>query len=332
MALSHVASASGITELVRPCSINGTIVGSVASTAYFAALLQLAGSASSHAGFPCVATMMMDSGLPPHHQIVPLPGLASNAHPRQAWCQGKMAKRHGWRRSHFYRVAMWHMIVGSGFDLLAVDCDWYFTANPLPALHHNLGRHATDQRTAIGGPRIDVTGWYDGYTEKLINVGLLWVRSTHATVQLMQDVQNRTAGSWEQAMFNEELSFRSNAPCCHCSSCLSVYFARNWTIHTGGKASRKVYETAPDVCASGDDWPPAASPPPKSTYRWPSVWNPREYNNLPISSRTLGRCTGPAHKCYKWEAYERKVGHLQSITSEMRRNISMLKRIRRFGA
>ena len=132
MALSHVASASGITELVRPCSINGTIVGSVASTAYFTALLQLAGSASSHAGFPCVATMMMDSGLPPHHQIVPLPGLASDAHPRQAWCQGKMAKRHGWRRSHFYRVAMWHMIVGSGFDGRFMECSGSYAAGSWP--------------------------------------------------------------------------------------------------------------------------------------------------------------------------------------------------------
>ena len=299
-------------EQLRRCAVNGTVVGSVASTAYLPALLEVARGAREHSGFACVATSMMDTDSPAHELVLPLPRPTMELRPRQMWCGDRQyLDKFGWRRSHFFRVFMWYTVLRTGFDLLAVDCDWRFIGNPLPAIHFNLGRSAANSSKG----RIDVTGWYDGFTEKLINVGLIWVRSTADTIRVARNAINRTNGAWEQAVFNEELAFRSHVPCCHCSSCLSVYFSRNWTTHNGGKgmrgrAWRKRTERRAEACdGTNRRGLLAAAPPPRSTYRW-LAWRADTYNELPLRSRTLGRCTGYAHKCLAWEKEEKASGRM----------------------
>ena len=40
---------------------------------------------------------------------------------------------------------------------------------------------------------------------RLFNVGIMWVRSTVRTVEMVRRVENRSFGGWEQGIFNEEV-------------------------------------------------------------------------------------------------------------------------------
>ena len=116
-------------------------------------------------------------------------------------------------------------------------------------------------------------------------------------------------------MFNEELSFRSHVPCCHCSSCLSVYFERNWTTHNGGFGGRRSRvagqnHTRPQIaCDPNRNRMLGAAPPPGAHFGW-RPWQPGAYNELPLTLRRLGRCTGYRHKCLAWERREKEAGRL----------------------
>jgi len=84
-------------------------------------------------------------------------------------------------------------VLAAHFDLLAVDCDWTLRWSPVP--------HAQRARTAET-ERVDVLAVHDGPINKMLNVGLMWVRSTGAMRRLVALAENRTSASWDQGIFN----------------------------------------------------------------------------------------------------------------------------------
>ena len=75
-------------------------------------------------------------------------------------------------------------------------------------------------RTVAGEPRrVDLAAMHDGPNSLQLNIGLLWVRSTESTRARAERVVNRTWGSWDQYVFNEELSTTAEIGCCH-SQCM----------------------------------------------------------------------------------------------------------------
>ena len=108
---------------------------------------------------------------------------------------------------------------------MAVDLDWTFAeqgkalrlgSGPLGKLDANLVRQAISSRRAArvlpahelikmlrsmrtaGGGGVDVVSVQDDGGRFLLNVGLMFVRSTVYTRQLMQYTENRTWAGWEQ--------------------------------------------------------------------------------------------------------------------------------------
>ncbi len=67
---------------------------------------------------------------------------------------------------------------------------------------------------------------HDGPSNKLLNIGLWWMRSTNATRLLARRAENRTWGGWDQFVVNEELQFNrevAGASCCH-TTCMRRAF------------------------------------------------------------------------------------------------------------
>lgn len=294
-------------RLSRCADATRTVVGTVASASYREALDHLVATASRAAAVKCVALQAMDNLTAAHHpdggpsrlRLVVLPGPAhSTMMPEKHWCvtstnrtiRVTRRRKIGWRRSHFYRVLMWRNVLSLGFNLLAVDCDWSFRSNPMPSI-------------AGMQPAADVIAYWDGPHQKMLNVGLIWMRATPQMVALVTRVQNRTWAGWEQAIFSEELNWGSDASCCHCTACLALHFAKNFSTHGQQKSvsavRRRFYlEGSPDC---SDTLPPPALPPPATSgFGWggtvaAKAWRPIGWNSL--VERHYGRCTGFDARC-----------------------------------
>ena len=298
-------------------------------------MLELAGTTLA-AGFPCLAVQAYDDFEELHGrpEILPLPLPESPLLPRQIWCTKEWtgawspggekvgASWYGWRRSHFYRVRMWVTILSSGFNLFAVDLDWRFNGlSPLPDIYA-----FTNSR----GQPIDVFAWWDGPHERALNVGLMWIRSSPASVSLVRRVQNRTFAGWEQGLFNEELSHRSQLVCCSENGMNGDWMNRSWKDHSHKWSKERQHarlrrEGRPRCVADEATLPPAEGPPNTSRWIWmgpgPSGsrnelqqgWQPHIYNH--VVRRYYGRCNGAVtDTCYyRTEAVGRKSPRVQAL-------------------
>jgi len=305
---------------VRKCASMNTVAATVASASYTESVLDLARTARS-AGFACLVVQPFEHD--PHlaHSVTSTRSVSQPAvlplplpeHqpllPRSMWCSDSFttsAKRpdggnagvawYGWRRSHLYKMHLWAAVLAQGFDLLSVDLDWRFAGpSPLPAIH---------ALRAGDGSQLDVIAWWDGPAEKLLNIGLVWVRSTPAALRLVQRVGNRTFAGWDQGLFNEELQFRDETlTCCHSGDLMGSWFNRSRLEHATSKDKglmRRIRIEGAPTCAPQDRLPPAEAPPEASLFRWERSdaghapdegWSPRSYNWL--RTRRWGRCTGP---------------------------------------
>lgn len=284
------------------CASMGTVAATVASASFAEAVLELASTAVT-AGFPCLVVQPYEQfdALNEQH-VLPLPLPAHPLLPRPMWCTwnwtgatspsgGHVAVGwYGWRRSHLHRVRMFVAVLSSGHSLLAVDLDWRFAGpSPLPAIYA--------LKAPNGGP-LDVFSWWDGSNEKMYNVGLLWVRASPEALSMVQRVLNRTFSGWEQALFNEELQWRSALSCCHSRELMWNMFNQSrrdhrakanvnytrWRIHVEGQPR----------CAEEGTLPPAEPPPNGSAYVWNTReeggWHALDYNVLRV--RHWGRCAG----------------------------------------
>ena len=274
-----------------------------------------------------IVNTLVDLGL-----IVALPTPREPLLPRPLWC-GDL--RYGWRRSHLYRSRMWRVVIETGYDLLAVDLDWHFTGgNPVAGLRAarmpafgiaNATAPAADEvckrdpasgacwrRWDAPGPLAAVIAQVDPVQSLpgLLNVGLLWIRHGSQTRAFLRRVENRTFSAWEQGIFNEELQFGTDIPCCHPPpgySCgFGRFFAQNGVVHGLGRADastrkRRIRVEGGDRCRAYQ--PPTASPPTGTRMTWASAtalggasgWHPAAYNEL--RRRRIGRCTSPDAVC-----------------------------------
>ena len=115
-------------------------------------------------------------------------------------------------------------ILEHGYDLLAIDLDHTFVDLRLVLLKPpgTLLRALRSTRT-LHNRTADVIALHDGKSRMMLNVGLIFIRSTPATISLVQRVEKRSFAAWEQAVFNEELNFGEHSigtgepdiACCH---------------------------------------------------------------------------------------------------------------------
>lgn len=303
--LTTAATRNAPKILPSDCVANGTLVGSVASLSYYTALVELAATAVA-AGFRCIAAQAMDEMVDQRiisdgsTTVAMLPAPASRLQPEARWCDPGMTMRvkYGWRRSHLYRVLMWRNVLSLGYDLLAVDCDWRFVSSPLPSI------------LSIW-PKTDVIAYWDGVKQKMLNVGLMWLRSTPDVLATVKRVQNRTWAGWEQAVFTEELNWRSNASCCHCSPCLlKHHFEKSLSTHQRQRnvgAVRERFRNEGQPVCSETLAPSADDPPFGSLFVWKRQgnhstavaqrrpWGSTGWNEL--IDRKVGRCTTKEAAC-----------------------------------
>lgn len=298
----------GETARLSACALSGTVVATVASPAYAVPMLRLAAS-SRAAGVPCLVVQpfvhfaaLQDRNV--RSLSVPIPPLL----PRQEWCTHP---RYGWRRSHMYRTRMWRVVIEAGFDLLAVDVDWSFTdTNGFPLQPSMAEIVAALRGTLTASDRLAevVAGETDyrrgGY---LYNVGLMWLRSTSATLALVRRCEARSHGGWEQGIFNEEISWAEGGGRVQC--CVPERWSvcnlagGNWgnaravarrlpRVHDSAHESQhsrwRVEVEGLDVCSSRTK-PPSAPPPPHNS---PSgLWRASRLSgavNESLAAATLG--------------------------------------------
>jgi hypothetical protein len=185
------------------------VIVSIASGVYVKSLRVLASTAAEH-GFRCVATLPYtaehaDELRGPHVHVLPTPH--PPLLPRPNWCNTTL---YGWRRTGLYKMRLWRVVLDAGLDILSIDANFRMVFNPMPYLL--AIRAAPCERCPWlpadlrpGGGPVDVVALHDGPANKLLNIGLWWMRSTNATRTVAWRSENRTWGGWDQFIVNEEL-------------------------------------------------------------------------------------------------------------------------------
>ena len=204
----------------------------------------------------------------------------------------------GWRRTHLHKVRLWRLIIHAGFDLLSLDANLELAWNPVPAIQSMPLQPAGPSWHVklLEVNRVDVLAVHDGPRNKLVNIGLLWVRSTPYTTKLMSRTENRTWAGWDQMIFNEELNFNLDFQSIGC--CFSAMLKRATRTQVNGDAVQKTTTGAflrrsiegADICNS--NVPIAASAPPHSRIYTLNHWSHGMYNEpSKLNHRREGRCT-----------------------------------------
>ena len=219
--------------------------------------------------------------------------------PRTQWCSSPNA--YAWRRMQLARALMLERILTAladhkGGSVLALDVRSRLQANPVQFI---TGLNAHD------GPRPDIV-YRVPAQQKLVGVGLIWIRSTPMTRALATTVANRTWATGDAIAFAEELNFgvaSQGLGCCH-TRCLDSFV----TQRNGSLAAASEPLTG---SACSDEGPPAAPPQRLAMHRWRRRWRPNVdvgiYNDplktlswLKKSMRygaTLAACTRPHAWC-----------------------------------
>ena len=186
--------------------------------------------------------------------------------------------------------------------MLAVDLDWDFADIHGFVLRpsHSLLPAMRAARTQNGQvPAIIAEVDRNPAQRNLYNVGLMFVRSTPATIALARRSESRSFGGWEQGIFNEELNFNSDGvPCCYAatraSDCnLIAHLRKIDKVHDLGHqrraADHRTRVEGPDQCS--DVQPEAPPPPRRSPYIWARSTNETawlQYAKQPRLAKALG--------------------------------------------
>lgn len=293
------------------CAVSNTVVGTVASASYAIGMHNLARTARK-VGFKCIVVMPFDWFDELRHElIVPLPVASPPLRPRQLWCVPPYNHQYGWRRSQLYRTRLWRVVLEMGLDLLALDLDHQLGSfNPVPFFHAIVSPAETFRwvhdiaANARVPDKTDVVAVWDGPSNRYLNVGVMWLRSTDRTRALTVRCENRTFAGWEQGIFNEEINFNidlSSVRCCH-SMCFKRLFATS-----------KVAKALPSKSSKGDqvrlksegadrctDEQPFAAMPPRGSHevqvkKWTGV--NETFRSKHMSNRRNGRCNHAGNAC-----------------------------------
>ena len=248
------------------------------------------------------------------------------------WC-GPNTTRYGWRRSQLYRVRLWKLVLEARFDLLALDLDWRLRYNPVLHLHaaramvvpgHGGGALAAAEPRPPPPPHVpvDVVAFSDGtpsdyasviHTRRtvqpgMLNVGLMWIRSTEATRKLAEVSEARTWAGWEQLIFNKELNFNfREISCCH-SSCMYAFGnpARASAVDRASmpplpsnflnESVLNSSNTSPNQCAAPGD-AASGAPPKESEVSWVMQYPSGNASKSHVPDVEHGRCTVASNVC-----------------------------------
>jgi len=297
------------------CAYANTVIGSIASGSYVKNLLVLAESAVP-LGFACIVTQPYDTAhadeLRRYPRIHMLSVPAEPLLPRGQWCGTSL---YGWRRVHLHKVLMMRRVLLSELHLLSLDANYALLFNPVPLLL-GLPLQPGGAWTKQGHPSwpphrpVEVVAVHDGPHNKMLNVGLLWVRSSEQTRRLAVRVENRTWAGWDQYIFNEEINYIFNEDstdtpgfgCCH-TVCLLNALTPQYSASRDNYAKSKVGATlrkkreGPDRCAANGTILPSMGHSPISHF-WALAWDPSAYNvALKYGHRKSGRCTTMEASC-----------------------------------
>lgn len=269
----------------RACASNGTVVASAATNdVYLRQTIEL-GKSAAEAGVACIAvavsTAVSPALLASTQYVRPLwLPRASDWRPPAHWCAKHIG---GWRHSHVLRMGAMLHVLRAGHNVLFVDGDWRLAASPLAMLAHQT-RH-------------DVVAVRD-ITRFQLNVGMVWLRSTPATVEAMRRVENRTFAAWDQAVFSEEMGASRWVACCY-------YALKGYVRHGSSKAKGTLRSSArASACRTDKDsvtefgGAPALSPPRGDGALQPMYphWKANSYNELNRAYNGK-RCSDCSNKC-----------------------------------
>ena len=262
------------TEACGACRWRNTVVTSVATNAhYFRHAAEMARSAVTYGVSDCVC-VVLSSAVAAASDVAVVRELrlpwSSTWRPPTTWCSQKLS---GWRHAGILKTHALHHLSGHGWDILFVDTDWRFVANPLPAI------------TALGR---DIVAARD-QTRHMLNVGVLWIRYTRATLDVAWRTMNRTLVAWDQAVFTEEAG-ASSASCCWTDT------GRHLVHPAVSREAKLRLRGGQQECAAAGSATHSAAlvlPPPASVQsrRMYPRWSSRMYNSLPMSF-------------YRWKCYE----------------------------
>jgi hypothetical protein len=171
-------------------------------------------------------------------------------------------------------------VLSEGLHTLLVDSDWSFVSSPYPLLD--------------GLNDFDAFGILDQKAEgaQLMNVGLLFLRSTAVMKDLCWRVANRTAVAWDQTTFNEEIS-HSSASCCYANDQLSGIVKKRDAVHNLKKEhgiTSKKNKTWTVISECEDQRLYYALAPPTGSHVYPS-WSPHSFN---MAVRVSSKCAATA--------------------------------------
>lgn len=283
------------------CAYRNTVVGSIASGSYVPNIHALASSVAPH-GFACLVTQPYDMAHKQslrHRRIHLLPPPLLPLLPRQEWCSNGM---YGWRRVHLHKVLMMRRVLHAGLDLLQLDANYVMLYNPMPLiLDIPTQRGGVWSRDTSPDVPMDFVAVSDGPANKLLNIGLMWIRSTNATCKLAARVENRTWGAWDQYVVADELHAAVGVGCCH-TNCILLSLSSQYpeSYDTAAKtlrgAAARQKQEGTDICAEPGDAPRSLPPPAGS--RLFSRWNGSAYNLSPkLNHRKSWRCVHSGAAC-----------------------------------
>lgn len=278
---------------------HGAVVASVA-TAEFAPFLDRLAQSVVRLGYRCLVSIRGEWPSASETDIVLyLQAAVGGLKPRPIWCEYANGIKYGWRLTHLLKVRLMQMVLADRqtTGMLILDSNYHFVAghDPVPSI------------AALG---LDVVSGRDSLETQLghLNLGRTWLRATNATRALADRVANRTWGSWDQVIFNEELDFNhdlSSITCCHSATAGHLPCAPESVLHDAESEDRRRVaasrRSASARAAAGnwtvsiqrrcrDDQPPPSQPPPNaSKLKWPSGWSVDAYNYPPTSWRVRGR-------------------------------------------
>ena len=163
-----------------------------------------------------------------------------------------------------------------------------------------------DPLDALQATKADVAARRD---EALLNVGLLWVRASSATVALTQRVANRSTAAWDQAVFSEEVAAPSivvggrqvTVSCCYINEWIGQCVVLRQQLHELNKSPTKTSVSQHSGCRDSSTLsrvlPPLGSPlpPPAGAAVLFPRWDPTRYNDPPMWTRSAySRCSRQA--------------------------------------
>ena len=297
---------------MQRCSVDGTVVATVASQADTGALTALSSSVAQ-AGFPC--TVVQPTGPVPSLPTFGTEGRdASFGTDRRDGVRDRLfllsmltlepwktqcgsAEQNARRDAELHRARLWRTVLDQHLNLLAVDVARSLTSNPLPhirSLETSERRRGTGNFFRFGAILPDIVGTAGGWE---LRDDLLWVRSTAATRALAVRAENRTWGASLHLVWNEELSYNQefrNVSCCH-TPCVRRYIT-NSGVGVGASEAG---------CLGGADMRPrhaihASAPPQGTLIQWKNPgWQAGRYNEHMPFPREWARCTDPANYCFR---------------------------------